>query len=211
LYDLAERVIPLEHRSRTIELEDAQRQLLRQAARSHGIGTAADLADYYRMPIRIARDRVAELVEAGELQCIRVEGWREPAYLHRKAKLPPRIEAASLLSPFDPVVWYRPRTERLFHFEYRLEIYLPREKRRWGYYVLPFLLGDRLVARVDLKADRPARRLHVLAAHLERGANSTAVAGPLAHELQSWAAWLDLESVAVNRHNLFARILAAQR
>jgi uncharacterized protein len=211
LYDLAERVIPLEHHSRTIGLEDAQRQLLRQAARSHGIGTAADLADYYRMPVRVARDRLAELIEAGELRQVRVEGWREPAYLHPEAKLPPRIEAASLLSPFDPVVWYRPRTERLFHFEYRLEIYVPREKRRWGYYVLPFLLGDRLVARVDLKADRPARRLQVLAAYLEPNANSTAVAEALTQELQSWAAWLDLDSVAVNRHNRFARTLAAHR
>jgi uncharacterized protein len=208
LYDLAERVIPREHHSRAIDAEDAQRQLLSLAARAHGLGTARDLADYYRMPVRAALPRIAELVEAAELRQVRVEGWREPAYLHPDAKLPARINAASLLSPFDPVVWCRPRAARLFDFEYRLEIFLPREKRRWGYYVLPFLLGDRLVARVDLKADRPTRRLQVLAAHLEPHSDAQQVSGPLATELRTLATWLNLDEVTVKRHNSFAKVLA---
>jgi uncharacterized protein len=209
LYDLAERVIPAEHHSRAFPAEDAQRQLLRLAARSHGIGTARDLADYYRMPVRAALPRIAELVDAGEIHQVRVEGWRELAYLHPDAKLPSRINAASLLSPFDPVVWCRPRAARLFDFEYRLEIFLPREKRRWGYYVLPFLLGDRLVARVDLKADREARHLQVLAAHIEPHTKGNVVAGPLAIELRTMATWLNLDQVTVKRHNSFAKILGA--
>jgi uncharacterized protein YcaQ len=178
-YDLAERRLPALHYERRPAYEESLRELLLLAARAHGIGTAADLADYYRMPVREARRPLAELLAAGELREVAVEGWREPAYLHARAERPRRVEASALLSPFDPVVWYRPRTARLFGFDYRLEIFLPREKRRWGYYVLPFLLGDRLVARVDLKSDRARRRLCVLAAHLEdrvkpgrwRGAN----------------------------------------
>lgn len=208
-YDLAERVLPPEHLRRKVGREEAQRELLRLAARSQGLGTAADLADYYRMPVREARPRIAELVEAGELREVRVEGRREPAYLHPEARLPPRIEASALLSPFDPVVWYRARVARLFDFDYRIEIFVPREKRRWGYYVLPFLLGERLVARVDLKADRTGRRLLVLAAYLERDARSGGVADALAAELRTMAAWLGLDSVAVGRRGSFARRLAA--
>src|SRR5262245_58440286 len=130
VYDLAERVIPTEHHSRKVEREEAQRELLRLAARSHGISTAGDLADYYRMPIRETRQRIAELVEVGELHEARVEGWREPAYLNPEARVTRKIEAAALLSPFDPVVWHRPRAARLFGFDYRIEIFTPREKRR---------------------------------------------------------------------------------
>src|SRR5262249_42121379 len=151
----------------------------------HGVGTAADLADYYRMPVREARPRLAELVEEGALRAVRVEGWRAPAYLHAAARLPARVEAAALLSPFDPLVWFRPRAARLFDFDYRSEIFVPREQRRWGYYVMPFLLGDRLVARVDLKADRPGRRLLVRAAYLEPQAQAEPVAGALAAELRT--------------------------
>ncbi len=208
-YDLAERVIPAEHHGRKVEREEAQRELLRLAARSHGVGTAGDLADYYRMPIREARQRIAELVEAGDLREAQVEGWREPAYLHPKAKLPGRIEAAALLSPFDPVVWYRPRAARLFDFDYRIEIFTPQEKRRWGYYVLPFLLGERLVARVDLKADRAGKRLMVLAAYVEPETKPGAVADALAAELSAMAGWLGLEAVSVERRVGFARELAA--
>jgi uncharacterized protein YcaQ len=206
-YDLAERVLPPEHHGRRVEQEESQRELLRRAARAHGVGTAADLADYYRMPVGAARPRLADLVAAGVLRQVRVEGWREPAYLHPDARLPPRIEAAALLSPFDPVIWFRPRTARLFGFDYRVEIFVPREKRRWGYYVLPFLLGDCLVARVDLRADRLAGRLLVLAAHLEPGAKVGAVAPALAAELKSMAAWLGLEVVAVERQGNLARQL----
>jgi uncharacterized protein YcaQ len=208
-YDLAERVIPAEHHGRKVEREEGQRELLRLAARSHGVGTVGDLADYYRMPIREARQRIAELVEAGELREARVEGWREPAYLHSKARIAGRIEASALLSPFDPVVWHRPRAARLFGFDYRIEIYTPQEKRRWGYYVLPFLFGERLVARVDLKADRAARRLLTLAAYIEAGADSGAVADALAAELWRIAEWLGLDSVSVERRGAFARRLAA--
>ncbi|HZF38834.1 MAG TPA: crosslink repair DNA glycosylase YcaQ family protein [Blastocatellia bacterium] len=208
-YDLAERVIPAEHHGRKVEREEGQRELLRLAARSHGVGTAGDLADYYRMPIRDARLRIAELVEAEELREARVEGWREPAYLHPEARMAERIEASALLSPFDPVVWHRQRAARLFGFDYRIEIYTPAEKRRWGYYVLPFLFGERLVARVDLKADRAARRLLTLAAYIEAGADPGAVAEALATELWTMAAWLELDSVFVERRGGFARTLAA--
>lgn len=209
VYDIAERVVPPEYYRRKVEREEAQRELLRLAACSHGVGTASDLADYYRMPVREARQRIAELVEAGELREVRVEGRREPAYLQPEARLPPRIEASALLAPFDPLVWYRARVARLFDFDYRIEIFVPREKRRWGYYVLPFLLGERLVARVDLKADRTGRRLLVLAAYLERDARSGGVAEALAAELRTMAAWLGLDSVAVGRRGSFARRLAA--
>jgi uncharacterized protein YcaQ len=210
VYDLAERVIPPAHRARArLGPEAAQREMLRLAARGHGIGTAADLADYYRMPIGDARLRLGELVRAGDLREARVEGWREPVYLHPGARRPRRIDAAALLSPFDPLIWHRPRTARLFGFDYRIEIYTPRAKRRWGYYVLPFLLGEGLVARVDLKADRRARRLLVPAAHLERGADADRVAGALAGELLTMAAWLGFDSVTVGRRGRFAPALAA--
>jgi uncharacterized protein YcaQ len=208
VFDLMERILPAEHHGRQMEREDAQRELVRLAARAHGVGTAGDLADYYRMPIREARPRIAELVEAGELRQVAIAGWREPAYLHRHARLPNCIHAAALLSPFDPVVWYRPRIARLFDFDYRLEIWVPREKRKWGYYVLPFLLGDRLVARVDLKAERARRQLLVLAAYLEPHAKTGVVARALARELATLARWLGLDQVAVTGAGAFARALA---
>ena len=209
VFDLAERLLPREHHGRQVKRAEAQRELMRLAARSHGVGTAGDLADYYRMPIREARQCITELVEAGELHDVRVGGWRESAYLDPRAHLPNRIDASALLSPFDPVVWHRPRTERLFGFDYRIEIYVPREKRKWGYYVLPFLLGDRLVARVDLKADRSGRRLLVLAAYIEPDAKPRAVANALAAELRTMAAWLELDSIAVEHRGNYSRPLAA--
>ena len=209
LYDLVERVLAAEHCEGRMEREEAQRELLRQAARNCGVGTMADLADYYRMPVTEARERLRELVVAGELQTARVEGWRETAYLHPEARAPRRMAAATLLSPFDPVVWFRPRAERLFNFEYRIEIYTPEKKRRWGYYVLPFLLGDRLVARVDLKADRVSRRLLAPAVHLEAGADPEPVAAALAAELRAVADWLNLEDVTVGTCGDFAKALSA--
>jgi uncharacterized protein len=209
VYDLAERVLSAEHHRRKVERDESQRELLRQAGRALGVGTLGDLADYFRMPAREARPRVAELVEAGELRPVRVEGWREPAYLHPETKLPRRIEAAALLSPFDPVVWFRPRAKRLFDFEHRFEIFVPAAKRKWGCYVLPFLMGDRLVARVDLKANRSERRLRVLAAHLEPHAEAAPVAAALAAELRGMAGWLGMERVAIEGRRGFARPLAA--
>ena len=208
VYDLAERIVPARHFRRKVGREASQRELLLQAARAHGIGTVADLADYYRMSANEARPRIAELVEAGKLREVQVEGWRQAAYLHPKARLPRRIDASALLSPFDPVVWYRDRVSRLFAFEYRIEIFVPRPRRQWGYYVLPFLLGDRLVARVDLKADRQQRRLRVLAAHIEAGAMPGDIIGPLVRELRVLAGWLDLDSVTIGRRGDLARRLA---
>jgi uncharacterized protein YcaQ len=208
-YDLTERVLPAEHHGRHVGRDEAQRELLRLAARSYGIGTASDLADYYRMPVRAARPRLAELVEAGELTLVQVQGWREPAYLHCEAHLPRRIDGSALLSPFDPLVWFRPRLARLFEFDYRFEIFVPQSKRRWGCYVLPFLMGDRLVARVDLKADRSARRLLVLGAYVESHAEASTVAEALAAELWTLATWLKLESIGVGRRGGLSRSLAA--
>lgn len=207
-YDLAERILAPEHHGRQVDREEAQRELLRTAALACGIAAATDLADYYRMPIREARPRIAELVEGGELREVRVESWREPGFLHQSARLPRNIDIRSLLSPFDPLIWFRPRAARLFEFDYRIEIFVPQPKRKWGYYVLPFLLNDRLVARLDLKADRRASRLDVLSTHLESHASSRAVAGPLAAELRLLADWLGLESVVVVRQGDFARNLA---
>jgi uncharacterized protein len=198
LYDLPERVLPSEVLDAPTPTEaEAHRALLLMAARSHGVGTARDLADYFRIPILKARPRLAELVEEGLLLPAAVEGWREPAYLDPAARVPRWVRARALLAPFDPVVWERARSERLFGFHYRIEIYTPVEKRRYGYYVLPFLLGDRLVARVDLKADRQAGLLRAHAAYAEEGVHPLEVAEPLAAELQRMAAWLGLGDVAV--------------
>ena len=209
MYDLAERVIPATHHSRSVSEEEATRELLRLAARALGVGTADDLADYYRLPIRAARRHLRDLAAAGEVQETRVEGWRDAAYLHPRAERPKRISARALLSPFDPLVWYRPRAARLFGFDYRIEIYVPKEKRRWGYYVLPFLLGDTIVARVDLKADRGERRLLVLAAYAEPVARGVDVAGPLAAELRLLVEWLGLDVIDVARKGNLARALRA--
>ena len=208
-YDLAERVIPNEHRARTMTREDAQRELVRLAARANGVATARDLTDYYRMAPREARQRIGELVAARELQEVRVEGWREVGYMASDARVPRRINAAALLSPFDPVIWFRPRAERLFAFDYRIEIYVPREKRKYGYYVLPFLLGDALVGRVDLKADRAEGALRVLGAYIEPHARADDVAPALARELRTMAGWLDLDDVSVARRGTLARALGA--
>ena len=209
VYDLAERVVPNEHHTRTLGREEAQRELVRLAARATGVATASDLADYYRMAPREARQRVAELASAGELLEVQVEGWRDTVYLHRDARAPRRMEAAALLSPFDPVIWYRPRAERLFEFDYRIEIYVPRAKRKFGYYVLPFLFGDRLVGRVDLKADRAAACLRVLGTYVEPHARADEVAPALARELATMARWLDLDDVSVARRGTLARELIA--
>lgn len=210
VYDLATRVIPAELHEREVDHDEARRALLLGAARAHGVATVRDLADYYRMSPRDARPRVAELVEGGRLREVRVEGWREPAYVPAGATSPARIEAASLISPFDPLIWTRDRVERLFGFAYRLEIFVPAPRRRWGYYVLPFLLGDRLVARVDLKADREARRLVVLAAYGEKGIDRGEVAEALARELGTMAEWLGLDAVSVEQNGDLARALATE-
>ena len=197
-YDLPERVIPPAILTApTPSVEDAHRELIRISARAHGIGTVGDLADYFRLRNAEARARILELVECGELREVTVEGWPMPAYLDPAAALPRRVRARALLSPFDPVVWERARTERLFNFFLRLEIYTPAPKRVFGYYVLPFLLGDELVGRVDLKADRKNRALLVHGAFAEAGQNPAHVAAELAPELARMAGWLGLERVVI--------------
>lgn len=197
LYDIPERVLPRNVLATpTPSVDEAQRELIRVAARAMGVATEPDLRDYFRLPAQEAKLRVAELVEAGDILPVTVEGWGAPAYLDPGARVPRRVEARALVGPFDSLIWHRPRVERVFGFRYRIEIYVPRPKRVYGYYVLPFVLGDRLVARVDLKSDRAAGALLVQAAHSEPGA-PTATAEALAAELASMAAWLRLERVQV--------------
>jgi hypothetical protein len=202
LYDLPERVLPrpvLE--APTPSQEEAQRQLILIAAKRLGVATEADLGDYFRLPRTESKARVAELAEDGGLVPARVEGWRQPAYLstERPGGLRRAASSRALLTPFDSLVWARERTERLFGFRYRIEIYVPAPKRVYGYYVLPFLLGDRLVARVDLKSDRQAGVLRVRSAFAEPHVDTALVAAELADELRLLSDWLELGGVAVAR------------
>jgi uncharacterized protein YcaQ len=197
LYDLPERVLPPAVLALPVPSpEDAHRELLRISARAHGVATAGDLRDYFRLSPADIKGRIEELVEVGDLLPVRVEGWDKPAYLHKDARFPRKIQARALLAPFDPVVFERSRTERLFDFRYRIEIYTPAEKRQYGYYVLPFLLGERIAARIDLKADRPASVLRVHAAYAEPAA-PTQTAVELFEELKLMQGWLGLERIEV--------------
>jgi uncharacterized protein YcaQ len=209
LYDLPERVLP----RRILEMPTpddatAHRELLLIAARCHGVGTVADLADYFRIKNPEARPRIAELVEDGRLIEVDVEGWRHPGYMLPGTKIPRKAEGSALLVPFDPLIWERDRTERLFNFRYRIEIYVPEHRRTHGYYVLPFLLGDQLVARVDLKSDRAAGALRVQSAWAEPGAPPY-TAERLYGELHRMAAWLGLDDVQVGDRGDLAPLLKA--
>ena len=213
LYDVPERVLPASVLAAPTPPEgEARAQLLIHAAEALGVATAGDLADYFRMKIPAARPVLAELVAAGELTQAAVEGWKQPAYLRPDAVVPRRLEARALLTPFDPVVWERSRAQRLFDFDYRIEIYTPAVKRVYGYYVLPFLLGDTLVGRVDLKADRArgVPTLHVKGAFGEPGIDPGEVAAALAAELTELARWLGLADIAVDQHGDLAKALRAE-
>src|SRR5262245_3339828 len=212
VYDLTERVLPAAIQALpTPSAEEAQRELLRRSARALGVATEFDLRDYFRLGVADTKARLAELVESGDLLPVTVVGWNRPAYLHPAARQPRKVKARALLAPFDPLIWERDRTHCIFDFFYRIEIYTPLAKRTHGYYVLPFLLGDRLVARVDLKADRANSKLLVHAVHLEAGHDVRQVAGPLREELRLMADWLGLENVSLPRAGALAKAMGRMR
>ncbi len=201
MYDLPERVVAKEHlEAPTPGHDEALAELLTLAAMSLGVGTAEDLADYYRIRLPAARPVIRRLVEAGDLEEVQVEGWEKPAYLHPDTPLPRWPKGTALLSPFDNLIWNRDRVSRLFDFHYRIEIYVPEAKREYGYYVLPFLLDGDLVARVDLKTDRRTNTLQVKGAFGEPEINQKKVGRALRKELDLVADWLDLEDVTVDRN-----------
>ncbi len=203
-YALAEQVIPADVLAAPVPRPDAIRELVRRASTAYGVATASDLADYWRISDRAAvMAAIGELVDAGELSPVTIEGWTTAgrpakAWVHRDAALPRRVDAAALLTPFDPVVWFRDRAERLFDFEYRIEIYTPAPKRRYGYYSLPVLVGDDIVGRVDLKADRASSTLRVQSAWWEHGRPADA-AVRVADELRTAARWQGLETISISR------------
>ena len=211
VYDLPERVFhPSVLEAPGIPKVDAQREMVRRGLTALGLATLNDIRDYYRLKVAEAKPRLAELVDSGAAVPVRVEGWKEPAYLDPAVTAAPEVSATALLSPFDNLVWDRARTERMFGFFYRIEIYTPAEKRVHGYYVLPFMHDNAIVARVDLKANRQASALEVRAAHLEPGAKASQTAAALARELKRMRRWLGLQSIAVSVNgNLAASLIRA--
>jgi len=200
VYDVPERVVPARYlEAPAVPAAEAHVELAARALRAMGVATARDLADYYRMPVKDGRAAAAALVAAGRAVPAEVDGWREPALLDPEATVPRQVKGRALLCPFDSLVWYRERAERIFGFRYRIEIYVPRPQRQYGYYVFPFLLGDRLVARADIKADRQAGVLRVPGAFGEDGIDRRRVADELAAELETMAGWLGLGGIEVGR------------
>ena len=192
IYDTPERVLtPKILNAPTPSEHDARKQLLVRSAIAQGVATASDLADYYRQKPATVKPLITEMVEEGELRVVAVDGWTEKAFVHRAAKLPKQMHATALLSPFDSLVWCRPRNERLFDFHYRIEIYTPKEKRKFGYYVLPFMMNGEMVGRVDLKADRANSKLLVHSVHTEKGVKRSTINDALNNELRTMASWLD--------------------
>ncbi len=213
-YDLVERVLPASVLAHQVDDEEAVRELTLRAAAALGVGTEADIRDYFRLSARQAKPAVADLVAAGEIERVEVDGWPAPAYLRPGRALPRRDRGTALLCPFDPLIFFRPRVERLFRFHYRIEIYTPARQRKYGYYVWPLLMDGQLVARVDLKADRAGDTLRVMGAFGEAEDDSHAprprVAAVLAGELQSMASWLGLGGFSVaTRGDLAADLRAA--
>jgi uncharacterized protein len=207
VYDLTERVFPKQILEAVPSEEEAQRELVRLAARALGVATESDLRDYFRLDVAETRTRIAELVEMGDLLQGEVDGWSRPAFAVPDLRIPRRLEGSALLSPFDPLIWERSRTERLFDFKYRIEIYTPAARRQHGYYVLPFLLKNRLLGRVDLKADRQRSVLEVRSAHAEPGAVPLEFADVLTGELKKLAAWLELAEIELHQRGNAAKWL----
>jgi uncharacterized protein len=197
-YDLVERVLPASVLAREVDDAEAIRELTMRAATALGVGTEADIRDYFRLSAQQVKPAITELVAAGEIEAVSVDGWSAPAYLHAGRSVPRLDRGTALLCPFDPLIFFRPRVERLFNFHYRIEIYTPAPKRQYGYYVWPLLVDGQLMARVDLKADRAADTLRVVGAFGEPEAPRSRAAAALAGELQSMAAWLGLAGFTVS-------------
>jgi uncharacterized protein YcaQ len=208
-YDLVERVLPPDVLARQVDDDEAVRELALRAATALGVGTEADLRDYFRLSAQQVKPAIADLLAAGEIERVDIDGWSAPAYLRAGRTVPRRDRGTALLCPFDPLIFFRPRVERLFGFHYRIEIYTPAAKRRYGYYVWPLLMDGRLVARVDLKADRAADSLRVVGAFGEPDTPRQQVAAALAGELDSMASWLGLGGFSVSRRGDLAADLRA--
>ena len=208
-YDLAERVLPADVLAREVSEDDAVRELALRAATALGVATEADIRDYFRLAAGQAKPAIAKLVADGELERADVDGWSTPAYVPAGQSIPRLDRGTALLCPFDPLIFFRPRVERLFGFHYRIEIYTPANKRQYGYYVWPFLLDGELVGRVDLKADRSADALHVVGAFVEADRSPSRVAAALAGELEAMAGWLGLAGVTVGERGDLAGALRA--
>lgn len=208
-YQLAHKVIPADIYQREVSDEEAVLELARRAVGALGVGTEADIRDYFRLSAGQIKPALAALADAGEVERVAVDGWGVPAYLAAGRTIPRADRGTALLCPFDPLIFFRPRVERLFDFHYRIEIYTPADKRQYGYYVWPFLLDGQLVGRVDLKADRAAGTLNVVGAFAEEGRDPVGIAGPLAEQLVSMASWLGLERVAVGERGDLVRPLGA--
>jgi uncharacterized protein YcaQ len=210
IYDLPERVLPSDVLNRPTPSErDSFRVLIEKSAEALGIATEFDLRDYFRLPVAEARQATLDNIEAGVISPVSVEGWTKQAYMHRDAKIPRKAGATALLSPFDPIVWDRDRAERLFNFHYRIELYTPAPKRKFGYYVLPFMTGETLGGRLCLKSDRENGTLLVNRSHVEDGANPGDVAPAIAAEIKLMAQWLGLPNVKIARTGNFAKALNA--
>jgi uncharacterized protein YcaQ len=208
-YDLAERVLPVDVVARQVDDAEAVRALTLRAATALGVATEADIRDYFRLRPAEVRPALADLVRTGDLEPVEVAGWAAPGYLRTGQVIPRGDRGTALLCPFDPLIFFRPRVARLFGFEYRIEIYTPAAKRKFGYYVWPFLLDGELVARVDLKADRTAGVLRVLGAFVEDGRETARVAAALAGELATMAGWLGLNDVVVHDRGDLSGVLSA--
>jgi uncharacterized protein YcaQ len=199
-YDLVENVLPPEVVAREVDDDEAVRELTLRAATALGVGTETDIRDYFRLSPKLSKPAIAKLLADGELEQVEVDGWSAPAYLRVGQSIPRQDRGTALLCPFDPLIFFRPRVERLFDFHYRIEIYVPAPKRQFGYYVWPFLLDGRLVGRVDLKAERTRDALHVVGAFTESGQDKSRVATAMAAELRAMADWLGLAEVTVGKN-----------